>query len=223
MSELIRLEHVVKVAGDGRRALRDVSMCLRGKERVAVRGGPGSGKTTLLRLIAGMERPSDGTVYVSGQAVHRMDADTAADFRSRTFGIVQRKPVFLEYLTVSENVELPLAMACMPAPSRKARVKEQLETMGLQYAAGARPSQLSALEACKLSIARALVTRPPILLFDDVAAGLSERDAEWAEAFLCALWRRRDYTVLEFAGAGDALSQPGRVLHLAHGRLEETR
>lgn len=221
MNGIIRLEHVVKVGENGRRAVNDISFHIQRKECVVIQGGPGSGKTALARLIAGMDRPSDGTVYVAQRAVHQMDADTAADFRSRTFGILPRNPAFLEYLTVSENVELSLAMAGISASSRKKTVDAQLETMGLQYAAGAHPSQLSNLEACKLSIARAVITQPPVLLIDDVAAGLSEKDAGWVRNFLRALWRSGDYTMLEFADEENALSEPDRVLHLAHGRLGE--
>lgn len=221
MNDIIKLEHVIKVVGNEIRAVNGVSMSVKKSERVAVQGGPGSGKTTLMRLIAGMERPSDGMVYVNEQPVHQMDANTAADFRIRTFGILLRNPAFLEYLTVFENVELSLAMAGISATHRKEAAKEQLEAMGLQYATSAHPSHLSALEANKLAIARAAITKPPIFLIDDLAAGLSEKDAEQIKDILHANFQREETTVLEFAGAGNALSQPDRVLNLAHGRLEE--
>jgi ABC-type lipoprotein export system ATPase subunit len=223
MSDMIRLEHVVKVIGGDRRAISDVSLSVQKKERVAVQGGPGSGKTMLMRLIAGMEHPSDGSIYVSEQAVHKMGTGTAAAFRSKTFGILQRKPAFMENLSVLENVTMPLIIADISAADRKKTAREQLETMGLQYAASAHPSQLSVLETHKLAIARAVITKPPIFLIDELAAGLSEKDTKQIEDILHALLQSGEYTVLEFAGAGNALSQPDRVLNLAHGRLEETQ
>ena len=121
MSEIIRLENVIKMLAGNRRAINGVSLTIQAKERVAIHGASGSGKTTLARLIAGMERPSSGRVFVLDKAVHDMDADTAAVFRSRHIGLIARHPAFMENLTVLENVALPLMIRGIPPAQREGK------------------------------------------------------------------------------------------------------
>ncbi len=221
MREIIRLENVVKMMDDGRRAVNGVSFSVSKGDCMAVHGASGSGKTTLMRLIAGMERPSSGKVFVLDQALHEMDADAAAGFRNRYMGILNRNPAFMDGLTVLDNVALPLAIRGISLAQREKTAKEQLKTLGLQYAANARPSQLSALELQKASIARALTAHPQILLLDDTAAGLSEKDAEQIKSILRALSKFGEYTVIEFSETNSGLICSDSTLILTHGKIRE--
>jgi ABC-type lipoprotein export system ATPase subunit len=221
MREIIRLENVVKMMDDGRRAVNGVSLSVSKGDCMAVHGASGSGKTTLMRLIAGMERPSSGKVFVLDQALHEMDADAAAGFRNRYMGILNRNPAFMDGLTVLDNVALPLSIRGISLAQREKTAKEQLKTLGLQYAANARPSQLSALELQKASIARALTAHPQILLLDDTAAGLSEKDAEQIKGILRALSKFGEYTVIEFSETNSGLICSDSTLILTHGKIRE--
>ena len=221
MSEIIKLENVIKMVEGERRAVNGVNLIINNKERVAVCGASGSGKTTLMRLIAGMERPNYGKVFVLDSAVHEMNSDTAAQFRNKTFGILQRKSAFMENMTVLENVALPLAISGIPAAKRQRTAKEQLKTLGLGYAAHAHPSQLSLLERHMVSIVRAFITQPQIFLIDDMAAELSEKDREKIKEILYARWQLGEYTILEFSGTGSSLLQADRTFALTHGIMEE--
>lgn len=221
MKEIIRLEDVVKMLESGRRAVNGVSFSVSKGERVAIYGVPGSGKTTLARLIAGMERPSSGKVFVLEKAVHEMDADTAAAFRSLHIGLLQRHSAFMESLTVLENVAMPLTIQGIPSKQREKAAKKQLKTLGLVHTVNASPTQLSAMEAKLVSIARALIAQPQILLLDDAAADLPEKDVEQIKGILRALSQFGEWTFLEFSEEKNGLICADRMMNLEHGKIRE--
>jgi|GEM_PF-1770807 len=221
MSEIIRMENVVKVYEGGCRAINGVSLRICKGERALITGAPGSGKTTLMRLIAGMDRPSDGEIHVLGQAVHEMDADTAADFRNRHMGLLGRFPAFMDRLTVLENVMMPLTLRGVPAAQRGKTAREQLKTLGLLYAGHARPQQLTVLEAKLASIARALIAQPEILLLDDMTAGLSGNDTDQITDTLRVLFQDREYTIIEFTGSAGGIIDADKTVILDHGKQKE--
>jgi ABC-type lipoprotein export system ATPase subunit len=219
MGEAIRLENVVKMYRDGVRALNGVSIRILQGEHVRVCGLAGSGKTTLTRLIAGMDRPSAGQVFVLGEPVHIMTPDAAADFRNQNIGILQRNPAFLEKLTLLENVSLPLALRSEAAATCEKKGREILKTLGLLYAAHAFPVQLSVLERHQAAIARALITQPRILLLDDFLADIYP--TEELKGNLNARCTYADYTVVELTGANQGLIIPDKTIQLDHGHIQE--
>ncbi|MDD5017052.1 MAG: ATP-binding cassette domain-containing protein [Eubacteriales bacterium] len=223
MSEIIRLVNVVKMLDEGRRVINGMNLSIQEKERVAVCGAPGSGKGALMRLIGGMEPPSAGKVFVLGQAVHEMDADKAAVFRNRNIGIVHREPGLMERLNIFENVLLPLAIQGIPLSQRKQAVKEQLKTLGISHIAHAYPAQLSAYETRIVSIARALINQPKILLLYEVMAGLSERDTEQSTGVINAIFRYGNYTVLTFSVNTNNGLHMDKTILLNHGKIQEDR
>ncbi len=218
MSDVIRLENAVKMAGNGARALSGVNLTIVKGECVTISGSPGSGKTSLARLIAGMDRPSSGKVFVLDKPLHEMRPDAAAVFR-KYIGVLMKYPAFLENLSLLENIALPLALRGEPAAARDKKVKEQLKNFGLLYAVRAHPSQLTPLERHKAAIARALIAQPQILLLDDFAAGLAQADE--IAGILHALCQYGDYTVVELTGAAKGLVCRGRVVILDHGTIQE--
>lgn len=218
MSEIIRLENVVKVTPSNRRAVNGVNLRISQGERVTICGAPGSGKETLMRLIAGMEKPSDGKIFVCGQAVHDMDAGSAAAFRNRIFGILHRNPAFVDTLTLSENVAMPLCIRGLPAAKRDKAVRDTLKSFGLLYAKDALPEKLSALEIHMAAVARALIAKPQILMLHDAGADLSQRENEQIKA---ALPDSGAYTIVELTGAENAMIGADRIIKLEFGRIQE--
>jgi ABC-type lipoprotein export system ATPase subunit len=219
MKEIIRLESVVKLYPPGRRAVNGVSLSVKERERVCICGAPGSGKTTLMRLIAGMESVSAGSIFVDEKPIHTLSAKELADFRNRTFGVLQRVPGFMEPLSVLENVALPLSIRRVPLAKREAAAREQLKSLGVPQLIHAKPAQLSPYEAQFVSLARAFITRPQILLLDDMTAGLSAKESGRIIGTLSMLWQSGDCALLS---GGDNSPFPfDKRFILAHGKLQE--
>jgi len=177
----IRAENVCRhyTMGDSVvKALDGVSLEIRAGERVALVGASGSGKSTLLHLMAGLDRPTSGTLETQGHNLAAMSPEELAQHRRGTVGMIFQAFHLLPRMTLEENVELPLRLAEVPREERAARVHEALERVGLAARAGHRPGELSGGEQQRAAIARALVNRPSILLADEPTGNLDSRNGE---------------------------------------------
>jgi putative ABC transport system ATP-binding protein len=177
----IRLDHVSRHYTMGEaviRAVDDVSLDLPSGEFLALLGSSGSGKSTLLNLIAGLDRPTSGTVIAHGQDLSKVSSLELARYRRQTVGMVFQSFNLLPRMTLEENVELPLRLAEVDRGDRAARVRESLERVGLAKRIGHRPSELSGGEQQRAAIARALVNRPRILLADEPTGNLDSATGE---------------------------------------------
>src|ERR1700728_1776070 len=150
-------------------AVDDVSIAVRAGEFVALLGSSGSGKSTLLNLLAGLDRPTSGTIYAHEQNLAGMTSQELAHHRSHTVGMVFQAFNLLPRMTLEENVELPLRLA---EADRAARVREAVERVSLAARLTHRPSELSGGEQQRAALARALVNRPTILLADEPTGNL---------------------------------------------------
>jgi putative ABC transport system ATP-binding protein len=157
----------------GFRALRGVNLAIAAGEMVAITGPSGSGKTTLINLIAGIDRPTTGTVTVTGSRLDQMSEDQLAVWRGRNIGIVFQFFQLMPTLTAAENAMLPLDLARLgPARERKATASRHLATVGLGDRTDRLPMELSGGEQQRVAIARAMACRPPILLGDEPTGNL---------------------------------------------------
>lgn len=173
---MIELQNVHKRHANGFEALRGVSLSVARGEFVAVTGRSGAGKSTLLKLIAGIERPSQGDVMVNGQSVGRLRESGLSALR-RNLGLVFQDHKILYSRSVGENVALPLEIAGTAKAETAKRVRAALDKVGLLDRERAAPVTLSGGEQQRLCIARAIVHRPAILIADEPTGGL---DAEYA-------------------------------------------
>jgi len=155
-------------------------------EYVAVMGESGSGKSTLLNLIAGLERPDSGSVALDGVDLTALDDDALTLVRRRNVGFVFQAFHVLPYLTVAQNVALPLMLAAVPDAQMNQRVEHMLEAVGLAGFGASRPRELSGGETQRVAIARALVHQPKLVLADEPTGNL---DAESAAQVLELLRR----------------------------------
>jgi len=173
---IIELAGVEKVYGSGHvsfPALSGVNLVISAGEMVAITGPSGSGKSTILNLIAGIDRPTAGTVTVAGSRLDQMSEDRLAAWRGRTLGIVFQFFQLMPTLTAIENATLPLDLARLGPPrERRARAGRNLATVGLADRAGRLPLELSGGEQQRVAIARAMACDPPVLLGDEPTGNL---------------------------------------------------
>jgi putative ABC transport system ATP-binding protein len=159
--------------GIGFRALNGVDLTIAPGEMVAVTGPSGSGKTTIINLIAGIDRPTEGTVTVGGSRLDRMTEEQLAVWRGRTVGIVFQFFQLMPTLTATENATLPLDLARLgPSRGRRAVASRHLATVGLGDRGDRLPLELSGGEQQRVAIARAMACGPPILLGDEPTGNL---------------------------------------------------
>jgi putative ABC transport system ATP-binding protein len=174
--ELAGVEKTYRTAGDrgvGFRALSGVDLAIAAGEMVAVTGPSGSGKTTIINLIAGIDRPTAGTVTVNGSRLDQMTEEQLAVWRGRTIGIVFQFFQLMPTLTATENATLPLDLARLgPAHERPAVARRHLVTVGLGDRGDRLPLELSGGEQQRVAIARAMACQPPILLGDEPTGNL---------------------------------------------------
>jgi len=176
---LIELRSVAKsFAGPRPRAVfRDVALSIAAGELVAVLGESGAGKSTLLNIIAGLDRPDAGTVAIAGHDLAPLDDDALTVLRRRHIGFVFQAFHVLPYLTVSQNVALPLALLGRASPEIDGRVAAMLDAVGLGDRGAGMPRELSGGELQRVAIARALVHRPSVVLADEPTGNLDPTSA----------------------------------------------
>ena len=160
------------------RAVDGVTLSIRAGEFVALLGSSGSGKSTLLNLLAGLDRPTSGAIFVHARNLADMDTHELARYRSQTVGMVFQAFNLLPKMTLEENVELPLRLAEVERSERATRVREALERVHLDKRRTHRPSELSGGEQQRGALARALVNRPGILLADEPTGNLDSATGE---------------------------------------------
>jgi putative ABC transport system ATP-binding protein len=171
--DVIRLDSVTKSYQAGALpALADISLGVAAGEVAAVMGPSGSGKSTLLNLIAGLDRPTSGSVTVAGQRIDKLGESALARFRARHVGIVFQFFNLLDDLTVQDNVLLPAQLAGASRKQARARAGELLARMGIDHHKNAYPARLSGGERQRVAIARALVNDPELLLADEPTGAL---------------------------------------------------
>jgi putative ABC transport system ATP-binding protein len=169
---LIALHGVTRRYDDGPPALDGVTLSVATGEAVAVLGPSGSGKSTLLNLVAGLDRPSSGTVTVGGRRVDTLGEAASARYRRTTVGLVFQFFNRLDDLTVLENVVLPAQLAGAGRGRTTRRATELLGALGIDRHAGAYPGRLSGGERQRVAVARALMNRPALLLADEPTGAL---------------------------------------------------
>ncbi len=177
MDPLVQLTNVCKTYGGGDvPALAGVTLDIRAGEAVAVMGPSGSGKSTLLNVLAGLDRPTSGSVVVAGADLRRLGEAALARFRRRRIGVIFQFFNLLDDLTALDNVALAGELAGVPARRARARAEEMLDRLGMAAKRDAYPARLSGGERQRVAIARALMNQPPLLLADEPTGALDSQN-----------------------------------------------
>jgi len=221
---LIQLDNIVKAykteAGDFI-ALRDVNLTIGDGEFIAVIGKSGSGKSTLINMIAGIDRPTAGEVYIAGTPICGLNESKMARLRGHSLGIVFQFFQLLPLLTAAENIMLPMDFCNIyTAGERKKRALDLLDKVGLVEHADKLPSTLSGGEQQRVAIARALANDPPIILADEPTGNL---DSKTSEVVFHVFEQLVDSgkTILMVTHDNDLAKKAKRTIHIADGEIFE--
>jgi putative ABC transport system ATP-binding protein len=202
--------------------LKHLNLEVAESEFLGIMGPSGSGKTTLLNLIAGLDRPDTGELWIGGSLVSAMTEAQLAAWRTRNIGFIFQFYHLLPVLTAYENVELPLLLLPLSPAKRRQQVLNALDLVGLSNRMDHRPGQLSGGQQQRVGIARAIVTDPTLIVADEPTGDLDARSAEEIMNLMVELQRGLRKTILLVTHDPRAADRSERVVHLEKGQLLES-
>src|SRR5207249_4599712 len=219
----LQIDHVSRHYSMGEssiRAVDDVSLVVPAGEFLALLGSSGSGKSTLLNLMAGLDRPTAGSIVSGGRNLAELSPLELARYRRNTVGMVFQSFNLLPRMTLEENVELPLRLAEVDRTDRQSRVGEALERVGLSARRRHRPSELSGGEQQRGALARALVNRPAILFADEPTGNLDSANREQILLLLHEIQQSLGMTIIMVTHERPLAERfANRIALLSDGRL----
>jgi putative ABC transport system ATP-binding protein len=199
--------------------LNGLSLDVQQGEFVGLKGPSGSGKTTLLNLIAGLDQPTEGEVWVDGDCISRMTESQLAEWRTRNIGFVFQFYHLLPVLSAYRNVELPLLLLPLTASQRRQQVLTALDIVGLSDRLHHRPGQLSGGQQQRVGIARAIVTDPALIVADEPTGALDAKSATEILDLLCELRDSLGKTIIMVTHDERAAARADRIVELQKGQL----
>ncbi len=218
MIELRNIKKIYQLGEEPVYALNGVTLTIKDREFVAIVGASGSGKSTLMNIIGCLDTADEGHYYIDGQDVSDLSEHDQAVLRNRKIGFIFQQFNLLPKLTAFENVELPLIYQGIPSAERRRRSREALERVGLEKRMDHRPNQLSGGQQQRAAIARALVTRPSLILADEPTGNLDSRSTEEIMEMLKELHRAGNTLVL-ITHDNEIAAQAPRRVRLSDGQI----
>jgi lipoprotein-releasing system ATP-binding protein len=221
---LLRVEGLKKVFRSGEADLvlfENLSFQVNKGEMLAIVGQSGTGKSTLLHIVGALERPSAGAVYFAHSQVNALSEDDAAEFRNREIGFVWQFHYLLPEFTALENVAMPLLTRGQALPVASGEASNWLRQVGLEARGHHRSGELSGGEQQRMALARALITRPQLLLADEPTGDLDGRTGEIIFELIARLHREHQLTSLIATHNLAFARRCHRVLRLDQGKIEE--
>lgn len=223
MVRIKRLNHTFTIGKRGKvitvPVLHDIDLQVAETEIVAVTGKSGSGKSTLLNLVGGLIRPTAGEIEINGRRVTGFSEGEWADFRLRNIGFIFQSYQLITGMTAYENVRLPLLLRRVPEKERDKLTAAMLEKVGLAEFAGFYPDELSGGMQQRVSVARSLITGPPLILADEPTGSLDSENERSLLELLRRLNRELKITILIVTHDRDVAAVAGRRIHLQDGRI----
>ena len=213
------VEKVFRRGSEDIHVLKELHLKVPSGEFLALMGPSGSGKSTLLNLIGGLDRPTRGTVSISGERVDELSDHKLAAWRARHIGFVFQLYNLLPVLTAERNVELPLLLTHLSRVQRKRHVATALAIVGLSQRAKHYPRQLSGGEQQRVGIARAIVTDPTLLLCDEPTGDLDRKAGDEILDLLQGLNREHGKTIIMVTHDPHASARASRTVYLNKGQL----
>ena len=224
---VIRLQDVRKeyVVGDSHiHALDGVSLTVSPGEFVCISGRSGSGKSTMLNMLAGLEKPTSGEIVILDKHIENMSESARIRFRRQYIGFVFQSYNLMPQYTAVENVELPLMLRGIGKRERRKQALAVMEQVGIVSHAEHKPSELSGGQQQRVGIARALITKPPIIFADELTGNLDTKTSAEIMDLLTRLFRSSGTTFMLVSHDPDMSRYTDRTIHLLDGKIisEET-
>jgi putative ABC transport system ATP-binding protein len=222
---LIRLNQVgktYKVAGEEIHALKSVSLEIEKGEFVVIVGPSGSGKSTLLHLIGGLDKPTTGEIFVDDESLNKMRDRKLSHYRNSKIGLVFQDFNLQNYLTVTENVEIPLMFTSSKNRRESALRKKAvalLESVGLKERLKHHPNQISGGQKQRVAIARALINKPKIILADEPTGNLDSATGAKIIHLLKKIHRENGVTLLVVTHDREIAKHADRIIEIRDGKL----
>ncbi|RPG36435.1 MAG: ABC transporter ATP-binding protein [Muricauda sp. TMED12] len=202
------------------RALQDVHLHIEEGEFVALVGPSGSGKSTLLNMIGGLDEPTSGTVFVDGVEITKLRENKLIDFRLQNIGFVFQSFNLIPVLTSRENIGFVLQLQKVAKKDREKRVLELLREVGLEEKINSRPGELSGGQQQRVAVARALASKPKIILADEPTANLDSKSASNLLDIMAKLNKEEKITFLFSTHDQRVIEKARRVITLVDGKVD---
>lgn len=224
MEALLQVKSVEKVYGKGAntfKALEDISFTIDHGEFVGVMGPSGAGKSTLLNVLATIDTPSKGDIYIENDNIAKMKEDQLSDFRRDHLGFIFQDYNLLDSLTVRENILLPLAIAKLPVKEIEVRVESMASAFGIETILDKYPYQISGGQKQRTASCRALVSNPKLIFADEPTGALDSKSATDLLKALSSLNEEQETTIMMVTHDAFAASFCRRILFISDGRLSK--
>ncbi|HQD90872.1 MAG TPA: ABC transporter ATP-binding protein [Syntrophomonadaceae bacterium] len=218
--QISNLRKVYRVGDEKVIALDSISLAIKPGEICCILGTSGSGKSTLLNLLAGLEKPTRGEIYLLGKPIHKMDERQLAHFRQRYLGFVFQSYHLLPALTALENVSLPLAFQGVDRRTRQKQAAQMLSAVGLSTHLRHRPTQMSGGQQQRVGIARAFVGKPPLIFADEPTGNLDSNTTREVMNLMVELAALHQQTMLIVTHDQDVASYANKIVHIRDGCIE---
>lgn len=219
---LIEIKHIRKVFLMGEEkvvALNDVSLNIYKGEIVCFLGTSGSGKSTFLNMVAGLEKPTKGEIFIGGIAIHKLNEEQITLFRQKNIGFIFQAYHLLPMLTALENVSLPLVFRNQGREKREMEAKKMLEQVGLKGYENRKPGQMSGGQQQRIGIARALVGEPKIIFADEPTGNLDTHTTKEVMELIIQMVRQKNQTLILVTHDRSIANYANKVVTIQDGNI----
>ncbi|MGL4344409.1 MAG: ABC transporter ATP-binding protein [Cellulosilyticaceae bacterium] len=223
MIEVSQLRKLYKMGKEKIVALDHIDLTVDQGEICCLFGTSGSGKSTLLNMLAGLEKPTKGTIKIKGKNVHKMSETQLAIFRQKYIGFVFQSYNLIPSLTAMENVSLPLIFQGLPKKERNKRAKEMLEAVGLATRLHHKPSEMSGGQQQRVSIARAFVNKPAILFADEPTGNLDTHTTLEVMEMITGIAKQYNQTLIIVSHDPEIADYADKIITLIDGNINDIK
>lgn len=220
MESIVSVENVCKSFQNAKvSVLNDINLSIKEGEFVSLMGASGSGKSTLLYLIGGLDKPTSGTIKISGQDINKIKDNDLSKLRRKDIGFIFQFYNLVQNLSVEENILLPVIMDGRKRKDYEAKLNEILDIIGLKDKRKFLPSELSGGQQQRVAIARAVIMNPKIILADEATGNLDSKSGKDIMELFKKINKEKNITILQVTHSSEIASYGNRIINLKDGRI----